>query len=1085
MLALILLKATLILSDRVVDEAAGVTEVPCAYSFCDYCQSSESFQVNSIPFSVPGYLESSSKLLQQQISELSNYLQGNLTVSISESWLCIMLKNFESSPELPELYNSLLSTSLAEQHHIIESFSISLNQTFMSKSIRAGSSVSWEEIKIIYQDVESEIEEIEIKQITESVNRSYSFVYYEGTVSLTGGGSFVYTEKYVRDYYDPFKLNVTCEAVELSTVEQDNNCKSFVSPRGIESVHYLAPSTGLFSYFYDGSEFLLGKSEFIAWCPEFSVGEGVVLARGSAYLKIADGECYMEVRGSTDKKHLIKIELEENDFLVYLNVGNLTLTQLEEMIDTFYMDYYKLLPYYYDESESLDKIYKILAVNTSFYIRYNPETILNFTATGAVLELNDCTLSGHVERNDSVVESYLVIKDLTEPAINYILGASTEEGDIISTTIKTTIDSTEYSAGITIETKDMKGVLFPGDFYLSSPEDNIVISEHITVEEVKKIQFIDPYQAEYYTGEDYFVLGGSTMKFLLKLVQRPYGYYVESNLSSTWVAPFDLTNLEVPLFWIDFESANETVEYIETDGEANFSCEDLEDCWYGQAQIDYPDSILEEYSYSELLNMPESKSQLMLFLFMNPVESDVLFETLFHIDPTTLSQSFEFNSIVDLSINYEHYLIETKAFCFEISCNFTANFREEHPYIQAYLPKIELAHGNVQVLPSSGSSSISLSLEVSPGGLFGQLSGITEIWDISTNQSYEVNENNADTSLSGFIFQGIFNMTMDLTILIESEIQSAPVFILGYLQSEDLEELSKLVNEELEEWISKAEYVLDMSQEISEEYTYQESLPECLCLQDRICYSSENRTLETYAYGMNCSTASSACESVEIYCTRDTTYCMEQEVKCTEWYKNIPNTCKTTTTTCVKELDICMDWYEVCYNEEPASCAEYTINSVENYEKKDYSCEIWSIDNLECESQCIHQDNVQDYRDDLTATVTEADQEINEKLEGFSYLTNATLFKLIEAKLDIELDSTGIGSNDLILILKAEIYSIASNEPQIFTTELHWDFFNKNADVKKLYDWARSIIISESEDSLDEELNSRSALELYYEGYNQ
>ena len=45
--------------------------------------------------------------------------------------------------------------------------------------------------------------------------------------------------------------------------------------------------------------------------------------------------------------------------------------------------------------------------------------------------------------------------------------------------------------------------------------------------------------------------------------------------------------------------------------------------------------------------------------------------------------------------------------------------------------------------------------------------------------------------------------------------------------------------------------------------------------------------------------------------------------------------------------------------------------------------------------------------------------------------------------------------------------------------------FIPKADVKKLYDWARSIIISESEDSLSEELNSRSALEIYYEGYTQ
>jgi hypothetical protein len=1084
MLVLILLQTITTLGDKVIEKGSGVSEVACPELFCEYCGSSSAFLVTSSTFLVPGFLESSSLLLRSQVSELSAYLNGTTTVSISEKWLCIYVSDFESIPELPYLYNSLLSTSLEEKHHFIESFTISPNQTFQSKSQRTGSGVSWEEIQFLYKDIKSSLEEVKIFQITESVNRSSQYASYEGKISSIGGGEFIHQERYSRDYYDPFSLNVTCEAVLLSDIETDNDCQSFKTPRGISSVHYLAPQTGLFSYAFNGEKYLLEQTEHLAWCPEFSPGEGLIFARGSAYLKTSENQCFMDIRGTTTEKEPVQIVLEENDFIVFLNVGDKNITQLEKRVSSFFSDFISIVPKYLKNSASLNRVLQVTAVETMLVITFDPEAQINITAIGKVVSLNDSQIWAHIERIDSVVQSVLKINDLEEPGMSFILGVGSEEGDIVSSTGRFELDGEDYYPGVFFTTQDLQGTLFPDDFFLSQEVDNIELTNEITAENVNRIQYIEPFQSEYFTGDESFILGGNILDFKLTLhrLDSNDSYFVNSSMTEVWKAPFDVSTLQVPLFWIDFETKDHFMVYFENKGLAVFYCnQSSDDCWYGQARVDYPESLLDQYNYSELLTIPESKSHLYLFLSMNPVQSSTLFEVLFKIDATRITSSFEFIDLVDITINSDHYLFSSQALCFGVFCNISGNFRSEHPYLEANLSKLELAHGNLIISPSN--STLSLQLEVSPGGLFGSLSGKTEIWKVLSMNPYDVNENNADTSFFGFIFEGIFNLTMDLTILIQPELEKAPVYLLGYLQEDDLQNLTELVLEELNSWISKAEYVLGMSQEIAEDYLYQTPLPECLCEKDVICYSDENRTLPVFKYSMNCTSETEGCEPIELYCTRDTSYCLQQEVKCTEWYKNIPNTCKTTTTSCVKHVDICLDWVEVCHDHQLSGCSQITIQSIENYQSEDYSCESLTINNFQCESQCLHQQNVENYRTSLTDEVVKANQQIIEKLEGFSYLSENSLFHLLEVKLDKDLDSSGIGPNDIHLLIKAEIFSIELNDLKTVSTELPWDFFNISSDVKSLYDWARSVIIDESSGTLDEELKDRSALEIYYESY--
>lgn len=1080
MIALILLATSINASDEVVETGSGVTQVDCGPSFCEYCGSSDVYLVDSSNFQVPGYLKSSSALLRSQISELSNYVTGEITVSISESWLCIQVSEFEKKPKIPAMYNSLLSTALEEKHHFIESFDISKNQTLQSKSKRVGSGADWEEIRIIYKEIDSDLDEIDVTQITETVNRSTQHVLYKGQISLPGGGDFEINEKYARDYYDSFVAEVQSEAIKLGKVEEENSCQNLKSPRGIYSIHYLAPAVGNFTYEYNGDEYLLNRSEFWADTPEFSTGEGVVLARGKTYLRVAtNSDCYMEVEGKTDNRDPIKIVLEENDYVVYLQAGSLTLTELEELMNSFFFDFNTLLPVY-EESEFIKRLYGITLENILFTIRYSPEASLNITGQCNIVDVGDCNLWGHVERSNSVLQSILNLTDIQEPAMTYLLNTNSEEGEIKASTGNLTYKGVSYTPGIFVKTQYLSGSFTPNDFYISQEVDDIILTDDLKVKQATQIQYIEPYADLYYLGKNQMYIGGDRLHFNLQLEEKENGYFVNGSIASAWANPYEIETLQVPLLWIEFETVNNSIDYFLSSGEAVFYCSDnTEACWYGQASIDYPPALLQNYSYSELLSTPRSKDFILLFLKMNPASSEVVFEVLYSADQTTISESIEFVSVTNVTINYKHHLLGAEALCFAEPCKLEGSFAVDEQYLFASFDQLVLAHGNVQILPVS--SSIELELIVTSEGIYGKLHGKTELWNISTETPLDVNENNADVTLSGYLFGGLFNVTIDLAILITGEIETSPAYVLGHLQSGDLNYFTQLVGNDLLDWISKGDYVLDMSGSIMEDYASMDGFDRCTCKKDLVCDTPQSRVIKSLQYGMTCNSSSEACNPIELYCVRDTTYCMAQEVKCTEWYKNIPNTCKNVKRSCLAEMDLCLEYVEVCHDKIDSGCSNYTIKSIEDYEQKEYYCEFDYAQNLSCHGQCEYQDLVEDYIEVITETVTYAYYEMAQKLVGLSELKDRTIFNITKAKLDLDLEESGMGYNDLYFTFTAQIYSIEQAMSIEVENSFLWDFFDTKSNSKQLYDWARKIIIEESGGTLASELINRSALEVYFE----
>ena len=1080
MIALILLATSINASDEVVDAGSGVTQVDCGPSFCDYCGSSKAYYVDSSNFQVPGYLKSSSALLQSQISELSNYVTGEITVSISDAWLCIQVSEFEKKPKIPAIYNSLLSIELEEKHHFIESFDISKNQTLQSKSKRVGSGADWEEIRIIYQEIGSDLDEIDVTQITETVNSSSQFVLYKGQISLPGGGEFEINEKYTRDYYDSFVAEVQCDGVKLGRIEEENSCQNLESPRGIYSIHYLAPSVGNFTYEYNGEEYLFNRSEFWADTPEFSTGEGVVFVRGNTYLRVgANNDCYMEVIGSSDDRDPIRIVLEENDYVVYLQAGSLTLSELEVLMNNFFFDYNTLLPVY-EESEFINRLYGIALEDILFTIRYTPEANLNITGRCNIVDVGDCSIWGHVERSNSIIQSILNLTNIQEPAMTYLLDTNSEEGEIKVSTGNLTYKDVSYTPGIFVKTQYLSGTFSPNDFYISQEVDDIILTDDLKVKHALQIQYIEPYADLYYLGKNQMYIGGDRLSFNLKLQEMKYGYFVNGSIANVWEYPYDIETLQVPLLWIEFETVNNSIDYFLSSGEAVFYCSDnTEACWYGQASIDYPSVLLQNYSYSELLSTPRSKDFIQLYLKMNPVSSKVVFEVLYNTDPTTISESIEFVSITYLTINYKHHLLDTEGLCFAEPCSLEGSFSVEEQYLFASFYQLVLAHGNVKILPVS--SSIELELVVTSEGIYGRLYGETKLWNISTETALDMNENNADVTMSGYLFGGLFNVTLDLAILITDEIETSPAYILGHLQSGDLENFTQFVSDDLLDWISKGEYVLDMSGSIMEDYVYMDKLDRCTCKKDLICDTPQNRVIESLQYGMTCNSSSEACNPIELYCVRDTTYCMAQEVKCTEWYKNIPNTCKNFKKSCLAEMDLCLEYVEVCHDKIESGCSNYTIKSIEDYEQKEYYCEYEYTQNLSCHGRCQYQELVEDYIEVIKETVTYAYYEMAQKLVGLSELKERSIFNITKAKLDADIEVSGMGYNDLYFTFTAQIYSIEQEMLIEVEESFLWDFFDTKSNSKQLYDWARKIIIEESGGTLASELISRSALEVYFE----
>lgn len=464
---------------------------------------------------------------------------------------------------------------------------------------------------------------------------------------------------------------------------------------------------------------------------------------------------------------------------------------------------------------------------------------------------------------------------------------------------------------------------------------------------------------------------------------------------------------------------------------------------------------------------------------MNPTASETVFEVLYGIDPTKISESIEFVTVTNLTINYKHHLIETQAMCFAEPCKLEGSFATDQQYLFASFDKLTLAHGNVQISPSS--SSIELELTVTTNGLYGLMYGKTELWDIFTESPLDMNENNADVNMAGFLFGGLFNVTLELSFLVTDELDTSPTYVLGSLQEGDLTNFTEFVNDDLLDWISKGEYVLDMSGQIMEDYIYREYAKKCSCSKTLICDTPEDRTIDSFMYDMTCNSSSEACNPIELYCVRDTTYCMAQEVKCTEWYKNIPNTCKNLKRSCLAELDVCEEYLEVCHKKVDSGCSNYTIDSIEDYQIKDYYCEYEHVKNLSCNAECDYQDLVEDYKEDTEEIVTYAYYEIAQKLVGLTYLKDKTLFNITKAKLDVDLDESGIGSNDLYFVFTAKIYSIEQEDFIETENYILWDFFDTKSNSKKLYDWARTTLIEESGGTLSSDLIDRSALEVYFE----
>ena len=140
MVFIILLIGCCFANDYVVTEGFGVTEIQCVDKLCSLCSTDSIFQVvNTTDFLVPGYLYSTSVLMQTQVKELLLYMNGTINVAIGEKYMCIEFIEITQPPSLPLFYNSLLGLNLQKNHSFIEAFTVGPINIVATRSERAGS----------------------------------------------------------------------------------------------------------------------------------------------------------------------------------------------------------------------------------------------------------------------------------------------------------------------------------------------------------------------------------------------------------------------------------------------------------------------------------------------------------------------------------------------------------------------------------------------------------------------------------------------------------------------------------------------------------------------------------------------------------------------------------------------------------------------------------------------------------------------------------------------------------------------------------------------------------------------------------
>lgn len=1050
-------------ADLVVDEGKAVAEIPCPEILCELCQAPTAFEVLSMNFLIPGYLLSTSTLLQRQVEELLHATTGTVSVAIGERWLCIQVTEILLEPPLPELYNTMLDIEIESGHRFIESFTHGAVGKVIGRSERTGTGASWEQLQVIYYEVQSELDHVEVYQIREVVHRDLKEVFYFGSMDTVGGGGFIIKTDYDRDNYADIEMVVTNEEDMLGQIQLVLACEEIMSPRGLNSINFFTPFTSLYTYVYGSGEFFISQVIVRANVPDFSTGQGLIITNPLAELTfLADeGKCTMKVIGKCQQGE-VEVNSDSEKWSVKVMMPNKSLREIEAIINEFYPDGITILPVYASESQVLNRLYDGILLNPQLFIEYLTEPTIEIASHGKFLTNSDCKIIGYVSRVNSVVESSLFYSDVTEEAMKFIIGLDLS-GEILSSTGDTEYEGIEFNSGIQFLCGELAGIYLPGDFYLESEPTNTEVNDLIVISEAKNVYYLEPLLPQMIQGGFQLNIDlENLLDFTVNLTTVENLEEFTGILDSTWENVFGQEFLQISLLKIQWQLQDNFMYNQENLCEAFFTCEETI-CWVGMCKV-----VLDLMEFTE--NAIE--------LSMNPVESDVVFNTLFETDETFLSSCFDFPSVIDIYISLDWAFFETKGFFLGLPSEITGDF-DENSSINIEIFPFTLGYGNIRVFNTT--SSLEFQLSVTPGSLSGTLNGTFSLWGVTNTVVASINENTFTFPISGFFFAGVYYLNIDVEVIVSEEIQTSQVHLDSSISQLDVDNITALVQEKYFEWVMKGLITLNISESFSVQ-SFPGENPECQCDPITRCKSPLEAYCVQYSYGVNESEYTTVCESISIFCKNTIVYCLEEETQCVEWMKNIPNTCKTEETSCISVVDICEEWEVECEGSQQGVAAVIETISTDDCFELGYRCNVTEFPDLACESKCIYDLSLYELNADRAEMYQVAFEETTEELQGFFKLDDIEIpFVLTEARLQMDLEKISTGNNELNFTVKAEIYCLDVDELEKFETVLLWNFYSAYENAERVFAWAKGVAIGRSGGTLTADLNLKAPLEVFLE----
>ena len=1054
-------------ADSVVTEGKAIQQIPCPDILCELCEAPTAFEILSTNFLIPGYLLSTSTILQRLTAELLHSMAGIISVAVGERWMCLQVTELTVVPPLPDLYNSLLDLEMENDHRFIESFKVGPISKVITRSERSGVSGSWEQVLVIYYEVESNLEDIEIYQIKELVHRETQEVLYHGSMDTVTGGGFVINSDYQRGNYGDFDIVVDNEEIMLGEVQESFGCESIVSPRGLSSVNLLAPFTSTYGYTYSSGKFSLTDVRVSTKIPDFSPGQGLLITDPISILNftVADSICVMEIDGDSKQGEVV-ILLNSTSWSMFLHTGkDMTLREYETMISDFYYESVVLFPVYESQASMVEALYSAYLLEPVLEISYLPETIIDLKSRGMLFGADDSEIIGHVSRVDTVLESSVHFKNINAESVEKLVELY-EKCDITSSTVSITQGDWFYPFGIQFLCGEITGQYFPDDFYLSRYEGEVEIAVDLVLTNTSTVYYLDPLlpvmiKGSFNTNIDSLTL----LNFTVNVTSIDNNGELHGLLEQTWENAFGIQDLDIPVMKLQWKHIDHEIGNQENYCEAAFMCSE-EICWSGMCEV--------------TIDLGDSHNNV-LDLQMNPISSEILFSKIFETDDTLLSSGFEFVSPVDIQLTQDHFTLGANGMFLKLPAVFSGQFFEDPYTLDINTIPFIMGFGNIRIYNTS--SDLKISLTVTPGYLSGNGTASVQLWEvINENLQIFLDENTLDFSMQGNPFGGVFDLAMTIQAIMSTDIETSKVDIDAVLSQSDVDTLTALVQAEYIDWIAKGLITLNISANSVAATEALINVPVYDCKTEIRCSTPVERYCVQYSYGVNELEYSTACESVSISCLAVTVYCIEEETTCTEWMKNIPNTCKKEETVCVKTVDVCNQWGEVCNGSQQGGATLLDILSTDDCVELRYGCNSTEFPDLGCESEYIYDNHL--YESDVgRAEMYEAAyNETLEDLEGFvSIYGLEEVFVMVEARIDREINETAIGINDIRFIVRAEIYCLDNAEMEEFEGEILWNFYDMNDTAKNIFKWSKSIMIERSGGMFTKELNKKAPIEIYLE----